>query len=162
MASQGWKSPKFDVRRASADPLVREAMRLATEERPGAVHLELPEDIAQETTDGVTLEPIGSRRPDASEDAIRDAIVMIEQARHPLLLIGAGANRKNTSRALTHFVDTTCIPFVNTQMGKGVIDERHPLFLGCAALFWSTAKVSPRNWLVSDIETVASYCSSTA
>jgi acetolactate synthase-1/2/3 large subunit len=115
-------------------PLVREAMRLATEERPGAVHLELPEDIAQETTDGLTLEPIGSRRPDASEDAIRDAIVMIEQARHPLLLIGAGANRKNTSRALTHFVDTTGIPFVNTQMGKGVVDERSPHFIGTAAL----------------------------
>ncbi len=115
-------------------PLVREAMRLATEERPGAVHLELPEDIAQEHTDGVTLEPIGSHRPDAAEEAIRDAIVMIEQARHPLLLIGAGANRKNTSRALTDFVEATGIPFVNTQMGKGVIDERNPHFIGTAAL----------------------------
>src|SRR6056297_803139 len=91
-------------------PLVREAMRLATEERPGAVHLELPEDIAQEHTDGVILEPIKSHRPDAAEEAIRDAIVMIEQARHPLLLIGAGANRKNTSRALTDFVEATGIP----------------------------------------------------
>jgi acetolactate synthase-1/2/3 large subunit len=115
-------------------PLVREAMRLATEERPGAVHLELPEDIAQEQTDGAILEPVGSRRPDASEHAIRDAIVMIEQARHPLLLIGAGANRKNTSRALSEFVETTGIPFVNTQMGKGVIDERSPQFIGTAAL----------------------------
>jgi acetolactate synthase-1/2/3 large subunit len=115
-------------------PLVREAMRLATQERPGAVHLELPEDIAQEHTDGVILEPVGSHRPDAAEEAIRDAIVMIEQARHPLLLIGAGANRKNTSRALTDFVEATGIPFVNTQMGKGVIDERSPHFIGTAAL----------------------------
>ena len=115
-------------------PLVREAMRLATQERPGAVHLELPEDIAQEDTDGALLEPVDSPRPDASENAIRDAIVMIEQARHPLLLIGAGANRKNTSRALTDFVDATAIPFVNTQMGKGVVDERNPHFIGTAAL----------------------------
>jgi len=115
-------------------PLVSEAMRLATQERPGAVHLELPEDIAQEKTDGVILEQVASPRPDASKNAIRDAIVMIEQARHPLLLIGAGANRKNTSRALTRFVETTGIPFVNTQMGKGVIDERSPHFIGTAAL----------------------------
>jgi len=115
-------------------PLVREAMRLATQERPGAVHLEFPEDVAQEQTDGVILDPVGASRPDASEFAIRDAIVMIEQARHPLLLIGAGANRKNTSRVLTEFVETTGIPFVNTQMGKGVIDERSPHFIGTAAL----------------------------
>jgi len=115
-------------------PLVSEAMRLATQERPGAVHLELPEDIAQEKTDGVILEQVASPRPDASKNAIRDAIVMIEQARHPLLLIGAGANRKNTSVALTRFVETTGIPFVNTQMGKGVIDERSPHFIGTAAL----------------------------
>ncbi|AKS41718.1 acetolactate synthase large subunit [Wenzhouxiangella marina] len=115
-------------------PLVREAMRLAIEERPGAVHLELPEDVAREDTDGEILDPVGSLRPNASERAIDEAISMIEQARHPLLLIGAGANRKNTSRVLTEFVERTGIPFVNTQMGKGVIDERSPHFIGTAAL----------------------------
>lgn len=115
-------------------PLVRESMRRAMEERPGAVHLELPEDIAREDTDGELLAPVGSLRPNASERAIEAAIKMIEQASTPLLLIGAGANRKNTSRVLTAFVEKTGIPFVNTQMGKGVIDERSEHFIGTAAL----------------------------
>jgi acetolactate synthase-1/2/3 large subunit len=52
----------------------------------------------------------------------------------PLLLIGAGANRKKTSEALTKFITDTGIPFFNTQMGKGVVDERNEGFLGTAAL----------------------------
>ncbi len=59
---------------------------------------------------------------------------MIEASERPLLLIGAGANRKNTSQALSEFVDKTGIPFFNTQMGKGVIDERSPKYMGTAAL----------------------------
>ena len=51
-----------------------------------------------------------------------------------MLVIGAGANRKMTSRMLLQFVEKTGIPFVTTQLGKGVIDETHPKFLGCAAL----------------------------
>jgi thiamine pyrophosphate-dependent enzyme len=59
---------------------------------------------------------------------------MIEAAIRPLLLIGAGANRKTTCNMLQSFVEKTGIPFFSTQMGKGVIDERNPLFLGTAAL----------------------------
>jgi acetolactate synthase-1/2/3 large subunit len=114
--------------------LVRESFRLAMEERPGAVHLELPEDIAAEECDDQIFEVVGHRRPDADEKAIQQAAKMIEVAKMPLLLIGAGANRKNTSKALTSFIEETGIPFFNTQMGKGVIDERHPMFLGTAAL----------------------------
>ena len=58
---------------------------------------------------------------------------MIAEARSPLLLIGAGANRKRVSQLLLRFVEKTGIPFFNTQMGKGVIPEDHPLFLGTAA-----------------------------
>jgi len=58
----------------------------------------------------------------------------IEKAKFPLLVIGAGANRKQTAKMLAEFVDKTGIYFVNTQMGKGVIDERHEKFLGTAAL----------------------------
>jgi len=115
-------------------PLVREAMRLATDERPGAVHLELPEDIAREDTDGIVLEPVGSVRPIAPDGAVEQAITRIHRARRPLLLIGAGANRKNTSAMLTRLVERSGIPFVNTQMGKGVIDERMEQFIGTAAL----------------------------
>ena len=114
--------------------MVREAFRLAIEERPGAVHLELPEDIAAEDCEDRIFDVVGFRRPDADELAIEEAVEMIETAKMPLLLIGAGANRKRTSEALTQFVESTGIPFFNTQMGKGVVDERHPQFLGTAAL----------------------------
>lgn len=114
--------------------MVRESFRLAMEERPGAVHLELPEDIAEEECEDRIFEVVGHRRPDADQLAIDEAVKMIEAAKMPLLLIGAGANRKRTSKALTKFIDETGIPFFNTQMGKGVVDERHKEFLGTAAL----------------------------
>ena len=113
---------------------VREAFRVAMEERPGAVHIELPEDIAAENADEHLYTVAPTRRPDADSHAIENAIEMIKNAKMPLLLIGAGANRKRSSIALTEFVEKTGIPFFNTQMGKGVIDERHDAYLGTAAL----------------------------
>lgn len=113
---------------------VREAFRLAMEERPGAVHIELPEDIAAEEADEHLYTVAPTRRPDADSHAIESAIEMIKQAKMPLLLIGAGANRKRSSRALETFIEKTGIPFFNTQMGKGVVDERHTAYLGTAAL----------------------------
>ncbi len=114
---------------------VRESFRIATEERPGAVHIELPEDIAAEDTSLTTLFPITKiRRPIAEQKAIQQAVESIRAAKHPLLLIGAGANRKLTSTMLLEFIEQTQIPFFNTQMGKGVVDERHPCFIGTAAL----------------------------
>jgi acetolactate synthase-1/2/3 large subunit len=114
--------------------LIREAFRLAEEERPGAVHLELPEDIADEQTD-TPLYPKGSmRRPIAEEKSIVQAVEMIQKAKRPLIVVGAGANRKRTSNILSQFIEITGIPFFSTQMGKGVVGEDHALFLGNAAL----------------------------
>jgi acetolactate synthase-1/2/3 large subunit len=114
--------------------LIREAFRVASEERPGAVHLELPEDIARETTTAKPFPLHSVRRPIAELKSINRAVELIEGSNRPLLLIGAGANRKRTRNMLKEFIDKTGIPFITTQMGKGVIDERHPLFLGTAAL----------------------------
>jgi len=114
--------------------MVRDAFRIAIEERPGAVYIELPEDIADEETDASLFDVVGSRRPDADKLSIDEAVAMIEAARMPLLLIGAGANRKATGHALKEFIDKTGIYFFNTQLGKGVVDERHERFLGTAAL----------------------------
>ena len=113
---------------------VREAFRRAQEERPGATHLELPEDIADEDSNVPVIEPSFARRPVAEDKAIRRAVEIIQQAKHPLLLVGAAANRKVTSKMLRRFVDRTGIHFVTTQMGKGVINEDHELFLGNAAI----------------------------
>ncbi len=115
-------------------PRVREAFRLAEEERPGAVHLELPEDIAAEGTDAVPLNKSSVRRPVAEEKALQKAVEMMQNCKHPLLVIGAGANRKLTCRVLGRLIEKQGIPFITTQMGKGVINEDHPLFLGNAAL----------------------------
>lgn len=114
--------------------IVREAFRVAMDERPGAVHIELPEDIAAEEVDEHLFKVARIRRPDADSHAMQDAVDMIKAAKMPLLLIGAGANRKRASKALTKFIEKTGIPFFNTQMGKGVIDERHYNYLGTAAL----------------------------
>ncbi len=117
--------------------IVREAFRLAQEERPGAVHLELPEDIAREPVDKSTtpvFQIAFTRRPNADEGVMQEAATMIRTARHPLLLIGAGANRNRVRSALSRFVAETGIYFFNTQMGKGVVDENSPQCLGTAAL----------------------------
>jgi acetolactate synthase-1/2/3 large subunit len=114
--------------------MVRDAFRVAMEERPGAAYIELPEDIADEETDASLFDVVGHRRPDANKKAIDQAALMIEKAKMPLLLIGAGANRKSTAKALNEFINRTGIYFFNTQLGKGVVDERHPQFLGTAAL----------------------------
>ena len=119
---------------AAIPSAIREAFRLAEEERPGAVHLELPEDIAREETNEPVLQASLARRPVAEEKSIRAAVERIQAARHPLLLVGAAANRRITCRMLRQFIRRTGIPFVTTQMGKGVIDEADPLFLGNAAL----------------------------
>ena len=114
--------------------MIREAFRISQEERPGAAHLELPEDVAGEEAEVQPLPCSRARRPVAEGKAIKQAVEMIEKAKNPLLLIGAGSNRKMPARMLRAFVDKTQIPFISTQMGKGVLDERDPLFLGNAAL----------------------------
>tara|TARA_Y100001934_G_C12371237_1_gene786429 strand:+ start:1665 stop:3305 length:1641 start_codon:yes stop_codon:yes gene_type:complete len=113
---------------------IREAFRLASEEKPGATHLELPEDIAAEDS---VMQPLAAslvRRPIVEAKAVSRAVEILQKAKHPLLVIGAGSNRKLTAKQLRLFVDRQGIPFITTQMGKGVVDERHPLFLGNAAL----------------------------
>jgi acetolactate synthase-1/2/3 large subunit len=128
---------KYTTQLVSGDRIpsaVREAFRLSLDERPGASHIELPEDIAAENTTAHLLTPSISRRPIAEYKAINKAIEMIEAATSPLLLIGAAANRKLTSKMLRELVDKTGIPFVTTQMGKGVLDESDELFMGNTAL----------------------------
>lgn len=128
---------KFTHQLASADNIpsrVREAFRLAEEEKPGATHIEFPEDIAAEQTESVPLKRSLVRRPNADVKSIRAAVHALEKAKSPILVIGAGANRTMTSRMLNQFIEKTGIPFLTTQLGKGVIDERHAGFVGCAAL----------------------------
>ncbi|AVQ00031.1 acetolactate synthase large subunit [Ahniella affigens] len=128
---------KYTKQIVSADNIparIREAFRRAEEERPGAVHLELPEDIAHEHSDAIVIPASFHRRPIADEKAIHKAAHAINAAKRPILMVGAGANRKSSAKMLRAFIDKTGIPFFTTQMGKGVVDEMHPLWLGNAAL----------------------------
>jgi len=114
--------------------IIREAFRIAEEERPGAVLLELPEDIAAEACDAPIIPPHPRFYAVASDAVISRVAELILKAKFPLVLVGAGANRKHVRPALSDFIHKLNIPFFTTQMGKGVVDERSALFLGTAAL----------------------------
>ena len=129
------KMTKQIVNANTIPSLVREAFRVAEEEKPGPVLLELPEDIAEEPADMVDLIPPGERHyAIAGTIIIQTAAEAIKNAKRPLLLIGAGANRKEARRAISDFIGMIGVPFCNTQMGKGVVDESSSYFLGTAAL----------------------------
>jgi acetolactate synthase-1/2/3 large subunit len=120
--------------------VVREAFRVAAEERPGPVHLELPEDIAAETGPAVPMVPPHTiELPVAAPAAVDRAVAMIQQAQRPFVMLGAAASRPRLGADLGEFLARTRIPFFTTQMGKGVVagapvGQPVDLWLGTAAL----------------------------
>jgi acetolactate synthase I/II/III large subunit len=122
------------VAAAAIPTIVREAFRVAVEERPGPVHLELPEDIAAEQADAALVPPHPIDRPVASVAAVERTVAMILAAKRPLVMIGAAGNRPRLVEPLSDFVRRTRIPFFNTQMGKGAVTGGSNLYLGTAAL----------------------------
>ena len=115
--------------------LVRDAFRVATEERPGPVHLELPEDIAAATCEPLPLIPSHPvELPLAGEAALDRAAEMIMKAERPLLMLGAAASRPRSTSDLAQFVLRTGIPYFTTQMGKGTVPGGTLLYMGTAAL----------------------------
>ncbi|QKD05056.1 acetolactate synthase large subunit [Mesorhizobium loti] len=115
--------------------LVREAFRVAQEERPGPVHLELPEDIAAAECEPVALVPTHPvELPLASPGALDRAARMILEAKRPLLMFGAAASRPRVTPDVAQFVLRTQIPYFTTQMGKGTVPGGTELYMGTAAL----------------------------
>ncbi|MDT8380521.1 MAG: acetolactate synthase large subunit [Desulfotignum sp.] len=114
--------------------MVREAVRLSLEEKPGAVHIELAEDIAKEESGASPFPIYPKTRPVAPHDIINQAVELIESAKRPLILMGAGGSRHDCVDAFSRFIEKTGIPFFNTQMAKGIVDENNPLYIGTAAL----------------------------
>lgn len=107
--------------------VVRHAFKVAEDERPGAVHLELPEDVASESvTRCAPQKRLRLRRPVPDDKAIAQALEMIRSAACPIMILSAGANRKRIGKQLRAFVETTGIYAVSTQMGKGVLPDDHP------------------------------------
>jgi len=115
--------------------LVRDAFRIATQERPGPVLLELPEDIAGEETEPVAMvaqHPI--EIPVAHRASLDRAAEMILNAKRPLVMLGAAASRPRSTTGIANFVRRTKIPFFTTQMGKGTAPGGTRLYMGTAAL----------------------------
>ena len=123
------------VSAASIPAMVRDAFRVATEERPGPVHLELPEDVAAEEVEDIpVIFPHALQPPVASAASLDIAAKAILAARRPLVMVGAAGNRPALVEALSDFIARTRLPFFNTQMGKGAVAGGSDRYMGTAAL----------------------------
>lgn len=122
------------VRPTNTPEIVRKAFKIAQTEKPGAVHIDLPENIAAMPAPGKPLKKDNQEKVFASFQSIEKAAEMISQAENPLILVGNGAIRANATELLTDFATRLNIPVANTFMGKGVIRYTHPLALWAVGL----------------------------
>ncbi len=122
------------VRPSNTPEIVRRAFKIAQTEKPGAVHIDLPENIAAMAAIGKPLKNNGQEKTYAAFSSIEQAAELISKATNPLILVGNGAIRANASKMLTDFATKLNIPVANTFMGKGVIRYTHPLALWAVGL----------------------------
>ncbi len=110
--------------------IVRKSVRIARSEKPGAVLIELPEDVAKHETSAKPMQPIRFRRAVASDEMIASAVEKIKQAKRPVILAGNGCVRKRASELLRKLARSTGIGVLNTFMAKGAVDheEAHCLY----------------------------------
>jgi len=102
--------------------IIRKSVRIARSEKPGAVLVELPEDVAELETDAKPMTPIRFRRAVASDDMIQKAVERIKSSKRPIILAGNGCIRKRSSELLRELTSKTGIGVLNTFMAKGALD----------------------------------------
>ncbi|KEQ17000.1 acetolactate synthase large subunit [Endozoicomonas numazuensis] len=102
--------------------MIRKAVRLARSEKPGAVFLELCEDIACMDSDASPLTVKRYPRPMPEEESLNQAFEMIRQAKRPVIIAGNGVIRMDASDSLRRFSNLTGIGVISTFMAKGCID----------------------------------------
>jgi acetolactate synthase-1/2/3 large subunit len=107
--------------------VVRKAFKIAQAEKPGPTHIELPEDIAAEETEGAPLRVTHSEYPRPTGETIERAEEILCRARQPMILAGNGVIRRNAAPQLRELAANTGIPVVNTFMSKGVMGYSNPL-----------------------------------
>ncbi|MBF2083194.1 acetolactate synthase large subunit [Thermoleptolyngbya sp. C42_A2020_037] len=122
------------VRPSITPEIVRKAFKIAQSEKPGAVHIDLPENIAAMTVEGTPLRKEAIEKVYASFNSIERAAAAISQAQNPIILVGNGAIRSHASDAVTNFARSLNIPVANTFMGKGVIPYTDRLALWTVGL----------------------------
>ncbi len=102
--------------------IVRKAVRLARTEKPGACHIELPEDIAEHDTDAVPMTVQRFRRSVADDKIVDEAFNKIKAAKNPIIVAGNGCIRKRASAQLRDLCEQTGIGVISTFMAKGCVD----------------------------------------
>jgi len=117
---------------AATPEMIRQAFDAAQDERPGAVYLALPEDIAANAAPS-GAKPLAERpkhRAGADPGHVKAAAELIRSVKRPIILAGHGVARAGASKALARLSELTGIPVATTFMGKGTISDRHPNALG--------------------------------
>jgi len=106
---------------------IREAFKIATTERQGVCHIELPEDIASENVDSMfkPQKPGVVRRPIADKKAISKAAEKIKKAKHPVIIVSSRAQRNMVHASLRKFCEKTNLYVIHTQLGKGALGDDH-------------------------------------
>ena len=102
--------------------IVRKAVRLARTEKPGAVHIELPEDVASSESDAMPLVPRRFRRPTPDEKIINQAFAVLKEAKRPVIIAGNGCIRRRASKQLRMLCEKTGIGVISTFMAKGCVN----------------------------------------
>jgi acetolactate synthase-1/2/3 large subunit len=123
----------FAARNENIAEVVSEAIRIALTEPMGPVHIDLPEDVslAPAQTDAPDAPTAPGALPKAAETDIDTAAKIIAGARRPVAVVGSSAMRMRDPSLLRAFVERQHLPFATTTMAKGMIDDDHPLAIGC-------------------------------
>jgi acetolactate synthase-1/2/3 large subunit len=116
---------------ASADTVIRKALRTAVAERPGAVHLTVTADAWSVPAEGqVSLPPLAAAAGSVDVYGESDPIRTLTAARRPVILAGIAALRCAAGPELVRLAELAGIPVVVSPMAKGVFPEDHPYFAG--------------------------------
>ncbi len=120
---------KWAVRIINPDTIpeiVRKAVRIARGEKPGAVHIELPEDIASEETSEVPMQPKRFVRPVPDREMVRLVAETLTAKKRPVIIAGNGCVRQQLDGALSRFCEATGMSVISTFMAKGAVDMDSP------------------------------------
>ena len=123
----------LSLRPGSIVETLHEAIRIALSEPQGPVHLDLPEDVAlaPATEDAAPAAGAVPQLSAPADDALAKAEQTLRAAKKPVAVIGASAMRMKDTDLLRQFVERNDMPFATTTMAKGLIDDDHPLAIGC-------------------------------
>lgn len=124
--------------------MIREAFREALSGRRGPVFVEIPSDYWDEKIEYDSILPHMYKNvglPNCQLKDIKMILKYLGASKHPLILIGEGAIEKNIRQSMMSFIDKLGVPFATSPLGKNIVDEHHPLYLGVARQEGKTQKI---------------------